>query len=303
MNDGIYYNLERSAYDGIDRLNISHLLWMGVSPMHFQAIREGRMHIDSTALAFGRAVHARILEPEVYQREFVIGKPCEQVLKTGPRAGQICGKPGQVRHRVNLPPPINQDHWLCGVHAPGQDPEPNLLGFDEAQRIERMANAVAQHEVYNVLSSRGGMEATVLGTVEQSEAHIPVKLRLDKYIVKTDIRPSVIVDIKKKTAGEAGDYQFSKSVAKYKYHTRAAWYVDITEAVTGDRPAFIWVVIEDDEPYGVNVIQADNHTLSTGRQEYQKLLSQYVSCLKSEKWPGYCTKIHMGGLPTWYTSP
>lgn len=129
-------------------------------------------------------------------------------------------------------------------------------------------------------------------------------------------RDGVIVDLK--TARDADEDGFSKSIHDYRYHVQAAFYIDgINEALKNNTQniimpepkVFVFVAVESTAPYHVSV-----YTLMTehdkknewgvdvtevGREEYKEDLAKYVDCKKKDKWGGYSDKVRSIALPAY----
>ena len=279
-------------YCGLPGLNASTLAWGMKYAQHLKACLDGELKKESPALTFGRALHAKLLEPDVYLRDFTISTGCQAIIKSGDSKGMVCG---------NNAGWLLNGQWLCGLHAPKalkeiSKPETNCLTMAEAERVELAAASVMRHKVVGLLRQRGGFEVTLRYELDG----IKCKARLDKYIPATSGLPPIVIDLKKVAAGKAGSDSFAKSIVDYDYCFKAAWYVDAVHAVVGVKPTFIWVVVEDEAPYGVNVIQADGSDLAIGRMQYRDCMAKYIHGMRTGEWPGYAQRIQVGGAPEWY---
>jgi hypothetical protein len=74
---------------------------------------------------------------------------------------------------------------------------------------------------------------------------------------------SIVVDLK--TTKDASPRGFKQSVANYRYHVQAAWYLHGLEQATGKRPdQFIFICVESTAPYAVAVYAADAEMIERG---------------------------------------
>lgn len=73
METGIYYDMPEADYHASDALSNSGMkLLLSKSPRHYQyQYLEGNQR-DTPALAFGRALHCAVLEPEKFAAEYVV---------------------------------------------------------------------------------------------------------------------------------------------------------------------------------------------------------------------------------------
>ena len=140
---GIYENIPFGEYQKWDAMNASLLCEGihedGVCMQRLKAVMDGRLkRKESKALRFGRALHTRLLEPQLYEKEWPIATPCSQPFKSGPRKGQLCGKPGRLTDGRGL--------WVCGQHEIEGYGEPdNYLSQQDAADIETIRRRVMTH--------------------------------------------------------------------------------------------------------------------------------------------------------------
>lgn len=279
-------------------LSGSTLKLIELSPSHCLAALEGRLEFtDTQDKKFGTDTHCAMLEPERFEREYLLATPCCAIIQSGDNAGQACGKRSSLR---------DQDgNWFCGMHKGKGREEPDTYITDEAaERIRSIVKCVQSHEVVNLFRHRGGFEASLTTDLEG----VSVKARMDKIrIAQTDAVISFIADIKKVQVGRGGQAEFFNSVKSYGYDFKAAFYLDIARRVTGLRfidkcrlPAFYWVVIEDRPPHEIAVYQLTPELEEIGRTRYRRALAKFKECQESGKWPGYSDKIELLEVPDYY---
>lgn len=286
---GIYQGVGFDIYRTWPLMNATTLCWGYKSMEHLRAAQQGLLGHDSAALNFGRALHVRLLEPDLYAERYKISTPCIGLLASGQRQGEECGLTASMLH---------DGLWYCKKHSPNDAVEAtDYLSPAEGQQVEAACLKVRQHQVVKLIRQHGGFEASVVWEAEG----VLMKSRLDKLIVDAPTRcPDTILDLKKVQVGRGDDDSFAQAIKRYHYHTKAAMYVDAIEQIAGKRPHFIWIVVEDNYPFSVNVIRADKETLAIGRGQYRQLLQNYKLCLAADRWPGYASDITTGGLPAGY---
>ena len=70
-------------------------------------------------------------------------------------------------------------------------------------------------------------------------------------------------------------------------------------AVTGEETsAFLFVVIEDDEPFGCNLIAASDDVILSGRIKYERMMKKYLEF--KGRHDCYSPEIKTAKLPDWY---
>jgi len=283
--DGQYEDTHFSAYCQIPFLNASTLKFGWESMKHMKAAIDGTYgYKKSKALKVGRAIHSKLLEPAEFAK-IPISTPCNARLKSGKRIGQECGAASSC---------IIGGDWRCKTHSSGA-PEfrGDFLSPAEHSNINKVYENVRRHRVISLLREAGGIEKTFIRTINGRK----VKGRVDKDIATPTFQiPPTVADVKKVTPGRGGQRWFSKQVEEYNYDMSAAWYVDGLFALDGILREFLWIIVEDGEPYDVNVIQADEETLRIGRAKYQWLLGRIEECEATGVWPGYSQTVRYGGL-------
>lgn len=283
---GIYYDVPFPEYLDWPHISRSTLEWGQRSMAHLKAAMDGKMSKESNALEFGRAYHARLLEPKVYREQFVVRGDCGAIMKSGNRKGESCGAPGRV---------CSDGVWYCGTHgdvSEADDDKRESVNTRDSEEIEKMAAKVYAHPVVRMIHQEGGFETSLVWDCVGTR----IKSRLDKYI-PAGKWPATIVDLKK--CRDASENAMERAINNYGYHRQAAMYLDAVESLTGEKADFILVCQEDTPPYAVAVYQVDEASIDIGRSEYRNVLAQMEQCQQSGEWPGYCTDIEPIGLPAW----
>lgn len=292
MNPGIHPNIPFADYCKLPAMNAGTLLWGQCSMAHVKAAIDGKIQIDSPDLAFGRAFHCRVLEPEEYGTRYMVSGECEAVIASGDRKGDVCGSPGKY---------LKDGQWVCGAHGKGgHKPAVEVVTREDHERIEGMFASLKAHPIINHLRRRGGAETTVIGELDG----VLCKVRFDKLI--TD-EPVVAIDLKKCQLGAASRSKVQKSIVNWSYHARAAFYLDVLEAAGGPAAkdaVYVLAFVEEEYPFAVSVprlIEGDNEWLDIGRADYRRLLAAYKACMASGVWPGYTDDAGM--IDVWTSHP
>lgn len=110
----------------------------------------------------------------------------------------------------------------------------------------------------------------------------------------------IIVDLK--TTADASTDAFMRTAVNYGYDFQAAMYSDGYEKNTGKKPSFVFIAIEKEPPYSVNILQADELFLKRGYDVLRELIGIYHECKQTGNWYGYLGAyevINNLGLPAW----
>ena len=109
-----------------------------------------------------------------------------------------------------------------------------------------------------------------------------------------------IVDLK--TCNDASTEQFMRDAMRYGYHLQAAMYCEGVKTVTGKESKFVFVAVEKNPPYAINILQPGEDFMLAGMDEFRYLLGYYHECKLRHEWPGYAGFdgiVNELNLPAW----
>lgn len=294
----LYHGKSFADYLGWKAVNSGVLKWGLITPAHFAAAFDGKIDSeDSPDRLMGRAIHCAILEPESFDERFIVSGNCAAILgKSAARAGLACGATAST---------LGTDgKWYCGMHDKSVTPQPvdaEIITADQKLRALAVKNALHQLpvEIRESLARPGGY-SEVSGVWEEYD--LPCKLRLDRGFLQTDgpDRP-LILDVKKTQVGKASREDCRKAIKNYRYDIQQAWYRRGIETHIDVRPDFWWIFVEDNYPFGVNIVRADDVDYSIGIQDALLSLRRYAT--RKDNPPNYIEipeQITDGGLPASY---
>ncbi|MFU1945231.1 PD-(D/E)XK nuclease-like domain-containing protein [Bordetella avium] len=108
----------------------------------------------------------------------------------------------------------------------------------------------------------------------------------------------ILLDVK--TFSDASPHEFSRQIARKRYHVQDAFYTDGYAAASGTTVlAFIFVAVQDAWPFAASAVMLDPRSQDQGRRDYRRNLVTYADCLTSGNWPGFGQGIHLASLPNW----
>lgn len=258
---------------------------------HVKAAFDGEIANDDTkSRKFGRAVHTRFLEPEHYKERVLIAESCSAELKSGDRKGQRCGKTGSCVDEAM--------RWYCGTHKPADASVPTeYVSADEAERIESMASNLHGHKAMDLLRADGWSECSVVFDWNG----LKVKGRLDRFSESARFA----LDVKKMRVGKGSMDDCRHAIDEYGYLTQFSVYWKAVEVLCGFRPRCLWLFIEEDAPFDVQLVEAEEWELEHAWQSVAGVLDGFQSCVESGYFPGYVRfgndgtilSNHLGALP------
>jgi exodeoxyribonuclease VIII len=247
----------------------------------------GEIKLSTPATKLGTAVHMRLLQPELFKVSYATKEQCSGITGKGAR----CSKCGQTRV---------DGLWFCDQHLPAAStPDPvTPLSESDAEKLPYMARAVFAHPAVSLIRQNGGCEVVILWT--DDETGLSMKAKLDKWIPECllpgdTVAVPTILDLKK--CCDIDDDSIRKAISNYGYHRRASLYRDGIEALTGQKPDFVFVFILDAPPWHVRVVTLGDESLTGGRWEVRNCLNLWAQATKQNKYRGYPLDIECFDVP------
>lgn len=251
---GIFPDIPFNTYREIKRINASYLYKLGKCPANALVPDE-----DTPQKLLGRAAHAYILEDEdAFWKEYAVAPKVDRRTKDGKAA------------------------W---AEFEGKHPGKGIITEGDYENIRGMALSVWRHPFASKVLREGLSEQTILWT--DQETGTKCKARVDRIPAGSK---GVVADLK--TARDASEHAFLRSIVNLGYAMRAAFYCDGISAVSSKMfDAFVFVAVEQSKPYQCGVYTIDNEFLLWGQDEYRRLLKLEKQCREAGAYPAY---VHAG---------
>ena len=252
--------MTEQEYRAAEGVNKSTLWNLRKSPAHYKYFLENQRE-DTAAFAFGRAVHAAILTPTAFKKDFAII----------PEGIDRRTKAGKEEYQAFLDASAGKE----------------ILTAQDAETVKAIVKAFKKNKDAVQLLKGTKREKPLFWT---DDNEILCKCRIDAY------RTGLIVDLK--TAQDAETETFTKESLRYGYDVQAAHYLDAYQhKVSSIRPDWYFIVIEKTEPYAINILRADIGFLDYGFIRRQELIEKLKSCQEEKFFPDY--GINELCLPAW----
>jgi exodeoxyribonuclease VIII len=263
--------MEIADYHRHSGVSKSHLDQVARSPLHYWAryIDPNRVPTEPTpAMAIGTAVHTHVLELDQWDSRYAIA-------------------PESIDRRTKM----GKAEWeVFTTAATGR----TVLSRADADQVMRMGHAVYSHPAAAMLLKQLPGKAETTHMWNDAVTGLQCKCRPDWL---TD-DGSLIIDLK--TTEDASPAGFRKSIANWRYHVQAAWYLNGIEQATGTRPdQFIFICVEKKAPFAVAVYAADAEMIQIGSDAAARDLDVLATCKAANAWPGYSDQIETISLPPW----
>lgn len=222
----------------------------------------------SDAKFTGNVVHAAILEPKRFDKDFV-GAP-QLDLRT--KAGKEAMAELQEKNKGKI-----------------------IVKPDLHAKACYMRDAVWAHPTAAKLLGAGGVTEQSHYWIDERTGEL-CKCRTDFMSKK-----KIIVDLK--TTSNASPGVFARRINDFKYHWQDVWYTEGTKAKD-----FIFLVVEDDEivlgsktTYAVELYDLTDRARMQAKVQLNAALDRYLVCRDLDDWPTYndSDRINKIDLPRW----
>lgn len=276
---GVYYDLpERDYHRQHEWLSWSRMkkLLPPSTPAHFKAsLKQGeerKRHFD-----LGKVVHRLVLGD---------GADFEVVLALNAAKESVDAKDYRS---------VSAQRHMDEIYAAGKVP----ILRSELEQAEAMAASVKAHPTANALLSDGKPEVSLFWI--DAETGVKCRARLD-WLPNPDVGAARLIVPDVKTAADGSGIGFAKSAASFGYFGQWTHYLDgIRTLGVNKDPAFLFVIIEKEDPHLVNVGQfAEHDDIVQARRAVEHCRRLYADCLAADRWPGYGDGINNFALPSWW---
>jgi hypothetical protein len=245
-----FYQIDHDAYHtgpGISSTRVKKAL---ISYAHYHHVQP-----DTEALAFGRAFHAALVEPEAFAAQWV-------------KMPRIDGHPNSNAYKAE------KADWLSANVGR------NVMSDEVAATIDYMVTAVREHPEFAKLA---GFDAEIMGITHCNETGLQTKCKVDLF-------SNVIVDFKTTSSGLSPSETLN-DIVKWRYHVSAAFYQDIIYALTGERLPFLVVPVTKKLPFECEFYQLSSEVLEEGRKLYKAGLRRIKKWQDSQKSEEKCLRM------------
>ena len=262
--------MDNATYHAHSAVSKSHLDLVAKSPLHYWSryLDPNRVPQEPTAaMAIGSAVHTHVLELDQWDAQYVVA-------------------PAGIDRRTK----VGKAEWEVFQTAIGTR---TVISREDADLVMRIGRSVLSHPAAAYLLGLPGKAETTHMWIDEISG-LQCKCRPDWLLDDG----SMIVDLK--TTEDASPKEFQRSIAKWRYHVQASWYLDGLQHATGKRPEqFVFIAVEKKPPYACAVYVADQQMIEIGRDTARRDLDKLNVCKAADYWPGYSDGIEQINLPPW----
>ena len=245
---------EYRQHPAISRSELWHIR---ESPQKFKYYKENPPE-PTPSLLFGQVFHKMLLEPVTFCDEFVVAPEVNRRTKDG------------------------KQMWEDFV---ADHEKQTIIPEEMYAKAKEMCEAV-KREPLAVKLLNGAAEVPFFWTDEMTGEEC--KCRVD--VLNTSYSQPIIVDVK--TTADASTDSFIRSAINYGYDFQAAMYFNGVAKNIGKKPLFVFIAVEKEPPYAVNILQADELMLQRGYDPFRAYTGIYHDCKVSGNWYGYLGRLN-----------
>lgn len=271
INEGIYSDLSSEEYHSHkDSISRSALLDFDKSPYTYWSkhLNPNRPKQEKTKqMELGSAFHSLILEPHLFDKEYVM-KPKPVLLKDVGREVYNIYK--------------NAIDYL-------EKSDKTILSVEEWDNLMAMRDKLHSNKEAMQLIEGARIENSFFW--QDDHSGLMLKCRPDI------LHENMIVDLK--TCSDASPRSFQNEMVKYGYHIQGAMIRDAVEIIEGRRiNTVINICMETKYPYNMAIYKIDEFAVDEGHMKYKQLCLDLKNCLIENVWPDF--GIQEISLPKWY---
>lgn len=256
MKPGIYEGLSNEAYHAGPGVSKSQLDDIAVNPAIYLWRKHAPVDTDKTAaLDMGSALHCMLLEPEQFDKRFIVAPSFNRRTSQGKADEAAFLNETRIRNMT-------------------------VMDAEQGRKLQLMRESVlAHHAARFFLEAEGPCESSMYWSDPETEELC--RIRPDKYLTG---RP-VIVDVKK----VSDMARFARHIGEFRYHVQAAMYCEGFYHCFGTYPQFVFIAVSesiDCGRYPVRVYELHDDDMSAGSTLFRRDLSTFHACRLSNNWGG-----------------
>jgi len=308
-------DIDDTTYHSIKRFSSSELIAFknASSPKHF--LCHWGHKAPSKDQALGSIIHCAILQPEVFNKNYVV-LPDKKLLSTIYKVAIQNIKDETKEGAEKLKGDKEglkkfKDEQKARVDKLEKEFDDALLKFQKDNEGKSLVDAddyETARKCAQAVKDNGAAFALLKGAITERAMFfnfmgLPAKCKIDAV----NLEKQIIIDVK--TTRAAGPQGFLKSILEYSYHMQAAFYAhamsrfSINRGLSVNEIDFEYYIlaIEKFAPYEICLHKLDKPILQVGKTEIEYYFQKYKACIEKQTFPGYSKQSNLiNFLPDWY---
>lgn len=257
INDpGIYFDVSNDDYHRGPGVSKSMLDAVSINPAVIPWRKDAPVDTEKLkALDMGTALHCLLLEPEEFDKRFIVAPEFNRRTNQGK---------------------ADEAAFLKDCDGMGM----TVMDFEQGRKLQLMrGSAMAYQPVRWLLEEEGYCEASIYW--DDEETGELCRVRPDRFLKQQPI----IADVKK----VADMDRFARHVEEFRYHVQDAMYCEGYYQHFGEYPRFLFIAVSetiDCGRYPVRVFELSADHKADGHEVYRRDLQTYHQCRQTNMWGG-----------------
>lgn len=249
---GLHYNVEEADYHAWPGLAQSMLSHLAHTPAHlFDYLNQRDQYKSTAAQQVGTAVHKRVLEPDGFKDQYIIGPEVDARTK-------------------------EFKQFKAAAESKGR----RVLTAKEGAWVDAIARSIKDSRWFQSQSKLDGVivEASAVWEMDQYLC----RGRFDMIVPERKL----MIDLK--TTNSSFD-NFKFSIRQFHYAWQAYWYMKGAENLGIDIDTFVMAALHKERPFLVSYheIRRDSQVFDDAAVEVENLFDKYKDCMRTGVWEGY----------------
>ena len=226
----------------------------------------GQWQDSSTpALMLGSALHAMVLEPDLFNEKWVVEPKFDKRTKAGKQ---------------------NYEEWK--IENGGKtviDEKVFLDASDLRDALQR--DTEARRWLYD-FAGLAEQTTSWMASVAGGSRSLKCKCKPDRLIpaaMNSSLDCDVIVDVKTTSSG-LSEFEIARTAAAFDYHCQAAWYSNGVRAINGGEPVRHISIFVSKATKEVACVEYGNESLAAGNAINEKTVAELYDCMTFNLWTG-----------------
>lgn len=287
-------DMPAAAYHGMtDFVSHSTLKKMESTPAKFRWDMD-HPRSPSAAMQLGTAIHAAVLEPDVFDATYRVRRDKPVEPERPPELADVTRRSKEGKAALDAwEATWKPAHDAALAEWERERATLNMLSQDDMDTVLRVHQRATTDEYFARYLGHGVGVREASFFARDPATGLLLRCRCDNYIPETH----TIVDLK--TTDSAGEYAFTSDIFKYGYHVQAAFYSDVLALVFGRAPKFTIIAAEKSRDCDLREFVLDEEAIEYGRTLYREWLAALARCMKTNEWMGYARAPVSVRLPKW----
>lgn len=254
--DGVH-DISNELYHASSAISRSSLMLMLKSPFHYKN-KDLVEFKESKSMRIGSMVHTLVLEPHLFDSEYVLQPDFNKRTKDGKE--KFASWSESVKGKV-------------------------IADASEIEIAKLMTDSVTSNSQSKALLKDALVEQSIFWKDEKTG--INLKARPDAW------RGDLVIDLK--TTKDARPRKFLYSCLDYGYFMQAAMIRESLRSIGQDMKSYVIICVENSAPYAHAIFVLEEAAIDYGYNQFRFCLDKLHECQKNDDWPSYATE--MLGVP------